>query len=105
MAYYSTTLKIPIEELKSYAKIINTYSNDPEFQNLMVNLYNHLDALRSSGEWKGSAINAACRITKNNERKYEEIMDELAELGEFLDQYANYMANIDQQESKKIVSA
>lgn len=105
MAYFSTTLKVPVEELKSCAKIINKYSTDPEYQNLMVNLFNHLDVLRSSGEWRGSAINAACRITKNNERKYEEIMDELGELGEFLDQYANYMAGIDKQESRKIVSA
>lgn len=105
MAYYSTTLKIPVEELKGYAKTINTYARDPVYQNLMVQLYNHLDALRGSGEWKGNSINAACRVTKNNEKKYEEVIDELESLGEFLEKYANYMANIDKQEARKIASA
>lgn len=89
----SQTIKAPIQQLKEEAGKISTYTDDNG--DLFTQILNMVDAVESCGDWQGKSMKSLQRVTRNNQKKFEEGMRELYQLGDFLQRYADAMETKD----------
>lgn len=89
----SQILKTPIQQLKEEASKISTYTDDNG--DLFAQILNMVNAVESCGDWQGKSMKSLQRVTRNNQKKFEEGMRELYQLGDFLKRYADAMETKD----------
>lgn len=87
------TIKTPVETIRDAATKLRLYTDENE--DLFSQILNMVNSVESCGDWQGKSIKSLQRVTKNNQKKFEEGMRELYELGDFLQRYADAMANKD----------
>lgn len=87
------TIKTPIDTIREVASKLKAYTDENE--DLFGQILNMVNSVESCGDWQGKSMKSLQRVTKNNQKKFEEGMRELYELGDFLQRYADAMANKD----------
>ena len=100
MALFSTTIKVPVSTLQEYAAKLQGFADDN--RGIFNRVYNSLQCLRGSGEWIGASLEAAVEATEKNKDKFEDTMEELAALAEYMKNFANAMAEKDEEIKKSI---
>lgn len=93
MSVFSSTIKTPIASIQEAASKLKLYTDENE--DLFAQIFNMVNAVESCGDWQGKSMKSLQRVTRNNQKKFEEGMRELYELGDFLQRYADAMANKD----------
>lgn len=87
------TIKTPVDTIREVASKLKAYTDENE--DLFGQILNMVNSVESCGDWQGKSMKSLQRVTKNNQKKFEEGMRELYELGDFLQRYADAMANKD----------
>lgn len=87
------TIKTPVDTIREAASKLKAYTDENE--DLFGQILNMVNSVESCGDWQGKSMKSLQRVTKNNQKKFEEGMRELYELGDFLQRYADAMANKD----------
>lgn len=87
------TIKTPVDTIREVASKLKAYTDETE--DLFGQILNMVNSVESCGDWQGKSMKSLQRVTKNNRKKFEEGMRELYELGDFLQRYADAMANKD----------
>lgn len=87
------TIKTPVDTIREVASKLKAYTDETE--DLFGQILNMVNSVESCGDWQGKSMKSLQRVTKNNQKKFEEGMRELYELGDFLQRYADAMANKD----------
>lgn len=87
------TIKTPVDTIREVASKLKAYTDENE--DLFCQILNMVNSVESCGDWQGKSMKSLQRVTKNNQKKFEEGMRELYELGDFLQRYADAMANKD----------
>ena len=87
------TIKTPVDTIREVASKLKAYTDENE--DLFGQILNMVNGVESCGDWQGKSMKSLQRVTKNNQKKFEEGMRELYELGDFLQRYADAMANKD----------
>lgn len=83
----------PVETIRVAANKIKFYTNDNE--DLFSQILNLVNAVESCGDWQGKSMKTLQSVTRSNQKKFEEGMRELYQLGDFLQRYADAMASED----------
>ena len=89
----SASIRVPTETIRYVAAKLRSYTDENE--DLFAQILNMVNSVESCGDWQGKSMKSLQRVTKNNQKKFEEGMRELYELGDFLQRYADAMANKD----------
>lgn len=89
----SASIRVPTETIRDAAAKLRSYTDENE--DLFAQILNMVNSVESCGDWQGKSMKSLQRVTKNNQKKFEEGMRELYELGDFLQRYADAMANKD----------
>ena len=87
------TIKTPVDTIREVASKLKAYTDETE--DLFGQILNMVNSVESCGDWQGKSMKSLQRVTKSNQKKFEEGMRELYELGDFLQRYADAMANKD----------
>lgn len=87
------TIKTPVEAIRDAATKLKLYTDENE--DLFAQILNMVNSVESCGDWQGKSMKSLQQVTRNNQKKFEEGMRELYELGDFLQRYADAMANKD----------
>lgn len=87
------TIKTSVDTIREAASKLKAYTDENE--DLFGQILNMVNSVESCGDWQGKSMKSLQRVTKNNQKKFEEGMRELYELGDFLQRYADAMANKD----------
>lgn len=87
------TIKTPVETIRDAATKLKLYTDENE--DLFAQILNMVNSVESCGDWQGKSMKSLQQVTRNNQKKFEEGMRELYELGDFLQRYADAMANKD----------
>ena len=100
MAWFSTTIKVPVSTLQEHASKMQEYADS----NLDVfnRVYNSLLCLKGSGEWKGTSLEAIVSATEKNKEKFGDTIDELQALADFLQKFVTEISDKDEEIKKKI---
>lgn len=94
------TIKAPISTIKDAADKLNLYTE--ENRDLFSQILNLVNGVESCGDWKGKSMKTLQQVTKKNQKKFEQGMEELFELGEFLQRYADAMEKKDAELKARI---
>ena len=86
-------IKSPIDSIRDAATKLKMYTDDNE--DLFSQILNLVNSVESCGDWQGKSMKTLQRVTKSNQKKFEEGMRELYQLGDFLQRYADAMASED----------
>lgn len=95
MAWGSTTIKVPIDELLSSAEKLVNYAL--ECEGLLDRLDNSVKALKGETAWKGDSVEALQAATDSNSKQYGELTNDLLNLAGILEEYASEMQAEDQR--------
>lgn len=87
------TIKAPISTIQDAADKLKRYTEENE--DLFAQILNMVNGVESCGDWKGKSMKTLQQVTKKNQKKYEQGMQELFELGDFLQRYADAMEKKD----------
>lgn len=87
------TIKTPVETIRDAATKLKLYTDENE--DLFSQILNMVNGVERCGDWQGKSMKSLQQVTRNNQKKFEEGMRELYELGDFLQKYADAMANKD----------
>lgn len=88
-------IKAPAEAIKDAAVKLKLYTDGNE--DLFAQILNMVNAVESCGDWQGKSMKSLQRVTRNNQKKFEEGMRELYQLGDFLQRYADAMETKDKE--------
>lgn len=102
MAWLSTTIRIPVDDILEISASITDFSDENAdlFQQLLNALYHY----QSSGEWQGKDMDEMIAQTQKNQKKYERALTSLAEMGKEMKEYANALSEEDQRLKNQILS-
>lgn len=87
------TISAPVEDIRNAASKLKLYTDENE--DLFGQILNLVNGVESCGDWQGKSMKSLQQVTRNNQKKFEDGMRELYELGDFLQRYADAMANKD----------
>ena len=93
MSIFSSTINTPVTSLQEAAATIKRYTDENE--DLFIQILNMVNAVESCGDWQGKSMSSLQRVTRNNQKRFEEGMRELFQLGDFLQRYAEAMESKD----------
>lgn len=88
-----TTIKTPIEAIREASSTLKTYTDENE--DLFTQILNMVNAVEDCGDWQGKSMKTLQAVTRSNQKKFEEGMRELYQLGDFLQRYADAMEKKD----------
>lgn len=91
---FSTPVRVPVSTLQEHARKLRAYADSNA--DIFDRIGNAMDALREDGQWVGASQEAASLATEQNMRKYEQAVDELNKLADFLQDLADEMAREDE---------
>lgn len=98
----SLTIKVPLNILQENAAKLQSLADENE--DVFDRIYNSLQSMESSGEWKGESLTAAVTATQENREKFSDTIDEMHKLADFLRNYADEMAAKDAELKRRIES-
>ena len=93
MSIISTSIKAPNDSIREAATTLKIYTDENE--DLFTQILNIVNSVESCGDWQGKSMKSLQRVTRNNQKKFEEGMRELYQLGDFLQRYADAMETKD----------
>lgn len=100
MAWFSTTIKVPVVALQEYATRMQGFAEDSS--DIFDRVYNSLLCLKGSGEWQGTSLEAIVHATEKNKKKFKETIDELQALATFLENFVTEISQKDEEIKTKI---
>lgn len=86
-------LNVPVDMIRDAASKLKTYTDDNE--DLFGQILNLVNSVESCGDWQGKSMKSLQEVTRKNQKKFEQGMQELYQLGDFLQRYANTMEQTD----------
>lgn len=86
-------IRAPVEDIRNAASTLKLYTDENE--DLFGQILNLVNSVESCGDWQGNSMKALQRVTRNNQKKFEEGMRELYQLGDFLQRYADALSSKD----------
>ncbi len=98
----SLTIKVPLNILQENAAKLQSLADENE--DVFDRIYNSLQSMEASGEWKGESLKAAITATQENREKFSDTIDEMHKLAAFLKNYADDMAAKDAELKRRIES-
>lgn len=98
--FISTTVKVPVGTLQEYARKLREYAdvNGDVFDRIC----NSMDALQMDGQWVGASQKAAALATEQNMSTFEQTVNELGKLADYLQKFADEMARKDEEIKRQI---
>ncbi len=102
MAWFSTTVKVPVSTLQDNASKMQSFADTNA--DVFDRVYQSLLCLKGSGEWQGTSLEAIVDATEKNRKKFEETIDELQALATFLDKFVTEISQKDEETKKQINS-
>ena len=87
------TIKAPVDTIRDAASKLKTYTDDNE--DLFGQILNLVNSVESCGDWQGESMKSLQEVTRKNQKRFEQGMQELYQLGEFLQRYADTMEQTD----------
>lgn len=102
MAWFSTTIKVPVSTLQDNASKMQSFADDNA--DIFDRVYQSLLCLKSSGEWQGTSLEAIVSTTEKNKEKFGDTIDELQALATFLDKFVTEISRKDEEIKKQINS-
>ena len=93
-------IKAPIDNLRDSAEKLKTYTDQNE--DLFSQILNMVNSVESCGDWQGKSMKTLQNVTQRNQKKFEAGMQELCELADFLEKYAEAMSAKDEELMKRI---
>ena len=100
MALFATTIKVPVPALRDYAAKMQEFADTNA--DVFNRVYNSLLCVKGSGEWKGTSLEAIVEATEKNKKKFEETIDELQSLAEYLEKFVSEISQKDEEIKKQI---
>lgn len=100
MGLFSTTIKVPVSTLQENATKMQGFAETNA--DVFNRVYNSLLCLKGSGEWQGTSLEAIVSATEKNRKKFEEAIDELQSLAEFLQKFVTEISKKDEEIKKQI---
>ncbi len=100
MSWFSTTIKVPVPTLQEYADKLQGFADDN--LDIFDRVYKSLQCLKGSGEWQGASMEAIIEATENNKEKFQDTIDELQSLAEFLQKFVTEISKKDDEIRDKI---
>lgn len=102
MNIQNASIKVPIAVLKESAEKLLSLADENE--DVFDRIYNSLQSMEASSEWKGESLTAAVTATQENRKKFSDTIDEMHKLAAFLKNYADDMATKDAELKRRIES-
>lgn len=102
MAWFSTTIKVPVVALQEYATKMQGFADDNAA--IFDRVYNSLLCLKGSGEWQGTSLEAIVSATEKNKEKFGDTIEELQALADYLQKFVTEISEKDEEIKKQINS-
>lgn len=102
MSAHSKQISVPVDVLQDYASQLHSLADENE--DVFDRIYNSLQSMEASGEWKGESLTAAVTATQENREKFSDTIDEMHKLAAFLKDFADDMAAKDAELKRRIES-
>jgi len=94
------TINSPINAIQEAASKLKLYTDENE--DLFAQILNMVNSVESCGDWQGKSMKALQSVTRSNQKKFQEGMCELYQLGDFLQRYADAMEKKDTELQARI---
>ena len=102
MAWFSTTIKVPVTALQEYATKMQGFADDNAA--IFDRVYNSLLCLKGSGEWQGTSLEAIVSATEKNKEKFGDTIEELQALADYLQKFVAEISEKDEEIKNQINS-
>lgn len=102
MAFFSTTIKVPVAQLQENAAKMQNFAETNA--DIFDRVYNSLLCLKGSGEWQGTSLEAIVSATEKNKEKFGDTIEELQALAEYLQKFVTEISEKDEEIKKQINS-
>lgn len=76
---------VPVDSLREYMRKLMDFADDSD--GIFDRISNMILSMKSSGEWQGTDVEAVVDATNRNRTKYQEAVEDIRRLAEFLDSY------------------
>ena len=98
----ASKIQVPIELIRDTAEKLYEYAD--QNADIFDRLYNSLQVLEESSAWRGLSAQAAMKATLQNRDRFEEALNDLYDLAQFMKGYADDMESADQEIKAKILN-
>lgn len=100
MSLFPKSIRIPIGAIQSGADRMAELSE--QVQDYFDQLGNVANGLSSDGSWKGTDAAAFIEVNSSNQKKYDQMIQNVSEMAKILKVYSTVMENIDKEWAAKI---
>ena len=76
---------VPVDTLREYMRKLLDFADDSD--GIFDRISNMVLSMSSNGEWQGTDVEALIDATNRNRTKYQEAVEDVRRLAEFLDSY------------------